>query len=1245
MEESFPYLFAIKGQLNEPSVQLLARVLTKYNQKEALSVVSGMLTLPHLQANCFRLELLVHLIVANCIGIEKVTVKHITHWLNRQLGNRTIASMEDPAEDVFVSNVLTSHGDFLVLGGLWEVPDSASSLLIRTIEEHGGKDQKVWLQPVYALLKVSDFILRRAGLQRWQIEPSIPNRPIEPGPPASYLEWCNRSKLTVADLEAAGVSPALLEPFVFDASKAPALMQQSNQESALHSCPFVKFGDELILSMATSVTYAVRRYLLQQAASVSQLKPLQGLLMEQVMGRASRVVRASGEHNIEHIHLPDDLNGIHEFGKSKVFRLGQRRYIHLLFLADSLEQFAHSGLLYPTEYRQAEEHALNEHISRLRVHIDETHEVDSAHTLALLGHLGQAFILTSPTKRERWTFDPCRLHDLTMILQDSSGALNKLVLLLEQRKSMQKLGLSFPNTNGLLNLYAYWVEQSYCLRMPDIPHDQPGLIQLATDHLTGFRVARRQAIDEHCEPTVLGNSEHVVRANAETIYESLREVPAYVSVERLDNGLLSFCIPYHGTAIWVTVATNSNDQWQQHVAFKLWEGLQLLIYRVLTAAALPLRFELPAVEVIVDLSSLVSMEDARDNSALSDNFDLEIHRKLPVAKLIAGAALLRLFIGVDNNGELKLLSYVVAALRMLVGQDVKMMSSCKAEALLALGGRDAKVLHTFESNLPIEHLMSTLAEPKFQRPDEHIGATMRAVFDWQPSTVAKHSLSQHESCETLKQAVTNLMNRIGSRLKRFDRQQMVSRLLFLHETLLSDKQRWRATARAVRALYGHECGTTAAEQVARERSEASITLRVLVEASVCECPTVGGIIPDDYSIDELFGLMCTLINLGRDSETIYHGLASEGITIYPSGAYSFTADVLSVLGGPYALASFTASYEAAADDYETWVLPKDLTGAPEEKGEFGTKEFCTAFQSEYGLEFPQTIEILTTLFDACIESEQIVMAFSREELLDMCCKRSVSQSEVDAFISAFVLPSRSSWAPHHPVKPSDVEPWRFERRLSVMLRPIVECASIGGIRYVYGVGTMRDALGYILDSITSGRFDKDVFVSTEMRAYIGKRVKAAGRAFTHRVAEELRGLGWNVEEEVKMTRLGAGKSPNLGDIDVLAWAADGRVLAIECKRLKGARSIAEIAHTCARFKGNEGDHLHKHLRRITWLTANMNRLADFLKLPQPALLLYTPLVTSAIVPFRFVQDLPLDPAHIVPFAKLKNYVSSLNHII
>ncbi|MGV0954651.1 MAG: hypothetical protein ACOYBR_10090 [Fluviibacter sp.] len=1233
-----PFLFAGEGQMNTPEVQRLANVLRGYDRKEAISLVAGLLTVPSLQANCFRLELLVHLVAANCVGNKKPTWQHISHWLNRQLS--AVAWAEDPPEDVFVSNVITRSGDFLVLGGLWETPDSATRLLIDCIEQHGGDEQLEWLKPAYALLNLSDLVLRRSGLVRWQSESTTPKKQVPLSPKMPIHDWQDRGVISPEVLDAEQISPAMLEEFIFAEDKAADLMLQSNQESLLHEKPLLRFGSEIVLALPTSVTYAVRRFIVKRAKETNQVGALEMVLMNTVLSQVAKAMRSGSHHRIEPIELPRHLHGVPNLCRSIAYRVGKRRLIHLLVMPDSLEQFALTGLLNPTEFGESEIAAVDQHIAGLQSYLESTEEIDSAHTLLLLGHLGQAYIFSPPAPRARWTFDPCRLHDLDLLLRNSDAPLDKLLLLLTQRQREEQSGLQLPNINGLPNLFAYWLREGYSLRAADIPHGKAAFMQIGTDFVRELRRSRRMEIDEHCVPNIEGNPMVVMHANSESVYESVKSIPVFASITHLEAGVLGFCLTHGHTTVWVTFLPGDNATVRE-LAYKLWKGMQILVYRALTLSDPPIWFAYHVVEVIFDMRNVVTPQEAHDNNTHEKGMQVRYHREKPIAKIAAEAGFLRSFSGVGNHGEKTLLAQFIRAFRTLAGQRQPRLEECEDEVTQALGGDEAKIIHAFETYKPLEFLLSNNQRQTFRRPDEHVDSVLRSAFSWRPSSDQKVMLDLKSSGKALNNAVTYLMHSIVKGLSRFNREAMVVELLHAHETLIQDKSRWRNTARAVRGLYGVNEGTDAAEQREKERSQSTLTLRALVEAAICECPAQGGVQPDGYSVDELFGLMCALIELGRDSETIYHGMASAGISIYPNGGYSFDADVLGKVGQPYTMESFRVMYAAAAANYENWVTPKSPDAAESSHGESQSPEFLRAFEAEYKISFDHFLDAVAALLDVIVERNSVVTTLTKNEIVDRCLERGLTEAEVEAMLVAFALPSRPTWQPKEPhAYPKDVEPWSFGRRLSVMLRPIIECHPQEPTIYAIGAGTFRESIAYVLDSIFDGRFDDKGFSSSLMRSYIGARNEALGYEFTRSVADHLIELGWQAETELLMTKLGASKNPNLGDIDVLAWAPNGQVLAIECKRLKKARTVSEIALTCNRFRGYANDRLAKHLGRVSWLEENRGMLAKFTGLPEAAIQLRAPLVTSAPVPFRYLQDLPINPEDILHFGDLHQLAPS-----
>ncbi|MDO9306816.1 MAG: hypothetical protein Q7T75_02955, partial [Mesorhizobium sp.] len=83
--------------------------LATFKPVHLASMFAGLLTQPDLQANCIRLEALVHLSLAIGNGTRNPSSSIVASTFS-ELGRGMTGRFEDPAEDVFVSLIVTPQG-------------------------------------------------------------------------------------------------------------------------------------------------------------------------------------------------------------------------------------------------------------------------------------------------------------------------------------------------------------------------------------------------------------------------------------------------------------------------------------------------------------------------------------------------------------------------------------------------------------------------------------------------------------------------------------------------------------------------------------------------------------------------------------------------------------------------------------------------------------------------------------------------------------------------------------------------------------------------------------------------------------------------------------------------------------------------------------------------------------------------------------------------------------------------------
>ena len=153
---------------------MLADALSVYDPIHSTAIFAGLLTVPDLQCNCFRLETLSHLSVGFCRGKRKPSKSAISCWFS-EMSSGPCGQYEDAAEDAFTSVITTPHGNFRIIEGMWESAGFYLQRIVNVVNGMPNDDNFSALKrSVYAVLKLSDLICQRAALQRYKFGSAIP---------------------------------------------------------------------------------------------------------------------------------------------------------------------------------------------------------------------------------------------------------------------------------------------------------------------------------------------------------------------------------------------------------------------------------------------------------------------------------------------------------------------------------------------------------------------------------------------------------------------------------------------------------------------------------------------------------------------------------------------------------------------------------------------------------------------------------------------------------------------------------------------------------------------------------------------------------------------------------------------------------------------------------------------------------------------------------------------------------------
>ena len=154
----------ILAEFAKKPTEKLGSIFCRYDVKASVGAAGGLLTIPELQANSVRLEVIAHLIAASAAGKKKPNQRDAARWF-KQVG-QVFSHMEDPAEDVFVTRVHLEGQNYLVLEGLAEANGHHLQHMLTAVENM--PDSGIYSalrQSCRAMLILSNLICTRSELE------------------------------------------------------------------------------------------------------------------------------------------------------------------------------------------------------------------------------------------------------------------------------------------------------------------------------------------------------------------------------------------------------------------------------------------------------------------------------------------------------------------------------------------------------------------------------------------------------------------------------------------------------------------------------------------------------------------------------------------------------------------------------------------------------------------------------------------------------------------------------------------------------------------------------------------------------------------------------------------------------------------------------------------------------------------------------------------------------------------------
>ena len=1167
----------------------------------------GLLTLPCLQKNGLRLEILANLSAMLGKRKRRPTQSHIAAWFN-QIGEGIYSRYEDPAEDVFLGCVYDDTGNYRIFEGLYEAATLCTQItldILKTMPSNSFYDEL--RASVYSALKLSDAIAERGKLER-NIVDSVNHH--EELPKFSKSDFDKLKKLTVftfEELDALGINIKSLAPFIYKDSHTRSLSECTINDAPLNANPIMQSGDKIAVIIPSALAFAARMRVIEVCLAI---------------GQQDSYEKAQANAYGKILHEESIFGGLGGGMPVKFVRCGSvyianvptkvdvGRYLNFVIISDGLNDYENSGFLGQNPIQETT-NLIKHSISQIKNKLEAIEGFKEAVSVIILCGWGRNLVCDDIEDTQNWRTVCLPIQDLLTLSQISNFCALDVFRILDAQSKLEDMSIKINNVNGFLNLYAWMRDNEYNI----VPHtamasdstssEQKIFFQIPSNNLLSLRMEARQGTDKHNVALPSGELVTVCRLNEGVGDEYGDYKPFYYERGLLDPNRRRRVYEACGSTFWIEFSFDP---------CRLNENRAFHIYKMIFHWAERTCRELTKLEIfhskviqwqVTFLDEFVStFVDIEAQPEIRDivKYSVDSHHNLVNIEVQKG--FIKASSNPHNRAETQIVISFVKSAYEVFGysiEDKKLNEIVKT--IIPDGARHYHVIATPKIRTPLHEVLpahpKTISELDFAEFKLGLGWAIRSRN--QSATIE----GKDACCQYLNDLVTCIGKNGIESLRKFSRAEVAEKILLNYESLMLKLELWIQTA-------GTESSDESEKTQARRLKEvseiynATLASRIVIEMAICVCPEDGTCKIGERELGELLVMASYMLQLGGNSDVIRIGLVQPTVKISPAGDVLMDSDFYDETIQPFGEKSHQISFDYHAQNYSK-NYRKGSNEDADEQANLSVKQgikFRQAWLNDYKFSIEDTDKFIAFFADILQQTEKPVLQMPLSNLKEKIHNaKGLSLVKVGMMVNNFSLKPRTQWNKVLPPYLSNAwQPWRFRRQLSLMSKPIIQLDKGEDPSIMFAPGMVYENLLHFVTGVCYGDFDEAFFAKNgELQKWVGFINNKHGSEFNEQVACKFRQNGWNAEANLtdsQITSLPHNKK--FGDVDVLAWRPEsGRVLVVECKKIMLDKTPTEIARRLEKYQGissNDGrrDNLRKHIDRYEYLKKHKEKLENYL---------------------------------------------------
>ncbi|MEK6152166.1 SEC-C metal-binding domain-containing protein [Flavobacteriaceae bacterium 3-367] len=624
-------------------------------------------------------------------------------------------------------------------------------------------------------------------------------------------------------------------------------------------------------------------------------------------------------------------------------------------------------------------------------------------------------------------------------------------------------------------------------------------------------------------------------------------------------------------------------------------------------------------------------EELEENSGEKISIGYDINPKIREVKLKIPKEIFNVLHRRDNYGEQVLMSTVLKGFNnflKLYGNEGLDEYDIESIVYSKIPLSDAKMILTANSNRDVKLNGSFIPRARYVY-DSDIAIVLEENVNWLGTEeVIPKQIDSKEDKETLcLRLIDSLINQIRIRLKEYNSIELLESLMLRHESLLhrQGERDFGVTAR-IKCFSKYEDVLESYSEYNSKLIKSSHALRCLIEFVVAEQYEGNKIVNDDDT-DFLIALMAEIINYGVIKDSIKFDIDNPSMGLLESGRIGFSHDFYDNILINYRDSVTRDEIVDYNESFKNKFKKKSSTPRTKKKEvDSYYDRVDSIFNDEWGISLPVINAISIYLSDFCFQNENSFFSCDQEGFLNIIKNSSdIKDDEISAYLNCMTLDSRGKI--HQPINPKDypeIFPWRYNRKLSYIRKPILKVGNDKkGYKLYWSARHLISATDNLIYLFHNGmlKVEQD---KKKLNQLLAERNNIKGKEFREEVYQWLsQNTSLDViEHEIKIREKGLLKADkNYGDVDILAFNKNKKVIySIECKNTKQAKIMYDFQNDLKNYVGRQ---LPKHINREKWINENIEQVIQAFKLPDGDWSVESIVISTYQLPIKFMSKIPI----------------------